>query len=80
MKYRVIPALILVPGDCPQSEAWGRAGVMQLAACVAGDEFGGRIYLDENRADGFAEVPPGHDLPGSVDDPRIQWPEGKTLA
>jgi len=80
VKYRVIPALILVPGDIPECEAMDLAGAMQLHARRNSEAFGGRLMLDEMRHDGFVELEANEDSPYSVDDPRIAWPKGKEVA
>jgi len=77
MKYRVIPALILVPGHVSENEALDLAGHMQYHARRCSEGFGGRLMLDDNRNDGFVEVPDEDEAPYTVDDARIVWPNGK---
>ena len=75
MKYRVIPALILVP-DVPEADALDLAGHMQYHARRCSEDYGGRLILDDNRNDGFVEVAED-EVPYTVDDARIVWPKGK---
>lgn len=79
MKYRVIPALILVPAHASEAEAMDLAGHMQYHARRCSEGFGGRLLLDEARNDGFVDSGEDDDVPMSVDDDRIEWPKGKVL-
>lgn len=79
MKYRVIPALILVPAHASENEAMDLAGHMQYHARRCSDGFGGRLLLDGQRNDGFVDSGKYDDVPMSVDDARIEWPNGRKV-